>query len=47
MSWWGSGFVPIIIYATTNGANLETGAILTESGIPILTEDGFMLLIEE
>lgn len=47
MNWFGSGFIPIIIYAYSSAeAVLETGALLTEDGLNILTEDNNNILVE-
>jgi len=41
MNWYGSGFVPIIIYASTTGvgAGDDVNALLTENNLNILTEN--------
>lgn len=41
----GSGFITIINYASGGGL-VPSGAILTESAIPITAEDGNILIIE-
>lgn len=38
MNWWGSGFIPIIIYATGSSIVDDSNAILTEDGLNLLTE---------
>lgn len=44
---WGSGFIPIIIYANfVPHGGIPSSAILTESGIEILTESGQDILTE-
>jgi hypothetical protein len=46
MHWVGGGFIPIIIYGTAGAALLDPFAILTETGIPLLAEDGSTLQVE-
>ncbi len=46
MNWWGSGFVPIIIYAAASSAAIDFTSIVTESNLDILTEDGKEILVE-
>ena len=38
MSWWGGGFITIIIYGTSSEAVEEANALLTQNGLNILTE---------
>jgi hypothetical protein len=47
MHWIGSGFIPILLYATGGGIIAENHAILTEDNHEILTEAGSDLLIEQ
>jgi len=46
MQWWGSGFIPIILYGTGGGSVLNDNQLLTESNIDILTEISQTILIE-
>ncbi len=46
MHWWGSGFVPIIIYAGSGSFVESQHVLLTENNFDILTEDSKELLIE-
>jgi hypothetical protein len=47
MNWWGSGFVPIIIYSTTSGEIVvQANTILTENNFDITTEAAQELLTE-
>jgi hypothetical protein len=46
MSIWGSGFIPIIIYAIGGSVVRENHAILTENSIELLTEANDELLVE-
>ena len=46
MHWHGSGFIPIILYASGIGAEQEQNAILTENSLDILTENSLSLLTE-
>jgi hypothetical protein len=46
MNWFGGGFVPIIIYGTGGSAATDNGALLTESGLDIETENGQLILVE-
>lgn len=46
MNWIGSGFITQIIYATQGAAFDDSFAILTETSIQILTENGDELDIE-
>ena len=45
MNWQGSGFIPIIIYATSVGigGGDDVNALLTESSFNILTESSQMI----
>jgi len=40
MNWWGSGFVPILIYAAGASTAADDKALLTENNLNILTETG-------
>ncbi len=46
MQWWGSGFIPIILYGTGGASVLNDNQILTENSIDVLTETGQTILIE-
>ena len=46
MNWWGSGFIPIIIYASIAEASQQDDTLITENGFDILTESGQELLVE-
>lgn len=46
MHWWGSGFIPIITYAASAGAEAESFAITTENNLDILTESSLQILVE-
>ena len=45
MNWFGSGFVPIIIYATGGSSAVDYGALVTENNLDILTESGNEILV--
>jgi hypothetical protein len=44
--WWGSGFIPILIYAGFAEFVEQGTTILTENNFDLLAEDGSPLLIE-
>ena len=47
MNWWGSGFVPILIYGSFSQSDLEDFTIITETtNLDLLTENGMNLLTE-
>lgn len=45
MNWIGSGFITILNYASYGEAVEEEGALITESGSNILTEDSKDILV--
>jgi hypothetical protein len=46
MNWFGSGFIPILIYASGIATEEEQNAILTENNLDILTESSDSILTE-
>jgi len=46
MNWYGSGFIPIIIYSLGKAAEEEDFALLTENDLDILTESSQRILTE-
>lgn len=46
MNWYGSGFIPILLYAFQGGVIEQQNAILTEDNKPLLTEDSNTLVTE-
>ena len=46
MNFWGSGFIPIIIYGSYFQGEEEEFALLTENNFNILTESGNDILVE-
>lgn len=45
-SWWGSGFITQIIYASFGEATGQDNTLITENNFDLLTEDGRELLVE-
>lgn len=43
MHWWGSGFITQIVYAGLAGQVDDSFALLTESDLNILTENGLFI----
>lgn len=46
MNWFGSGFVPIIIYSSGTGSGVDSTAIVTETNLDIFTETSIEILTE-
>jgi hypothetical protein len=46
MNWWGSGFIPVIIYASAGGFIEDKFVLQTENNLDILTESGEEILVE-
>lgn len=47
MNCFGSGFIPVLVYASNSGALAPNDALLAENLDPILTEGSDFILIEQ